>query len=191
MNSISVGHHAPPAGLPPRWTPQRAALLARYDCRSCRGTGLLSAPPFLEARAGLAGGLCTCVFRRVFRVCYRCFRLCATADRSARTVTFSAVPRGVDRHLVWIRRNEDYCADFQAAGRRVLTPELYRVFRFFYLLGGSADLVARRLGVSRATLYRMLAQIEPAVGRELALLEPYSLYPPQEYMRLGAPAHVV
>ena len=88
----------------------------------------------------------------------------------------------MDRHLVWIRRNEDYCADFQAAGRRSLTPELYQVFRFYHLLGGSAELVARRLGLSERVFFRILREVESTVGREMALMEPYSLYPPRQYM---------
>jgi len=128
------------------------------------------------------------VYREVFRVCYRRFRQCARADRSARTVRFTHMPGGVDRRLVWTRRNEDYCADFQAAGRRALAPETYRVFRFYHLLGGSTDLVSRRIGVPRRDFFRLLAEIESIVGCELALMEPYSLYPPEDYMRLNSGA---
>jgi len=157
------------------WTAESAAELSRYNCRDCRGSGF-------------AGGeLCACVCRRVFQICHRRFRVCAEADGSARVITFEKNRRGVDRHQMWIRRNEDYCADFQAAGRRALPPELYDVFRFYHLLGAGADLVARRLSVSRSALYDLVAEVEERVGRELAMVQPYSLYPPHVY--LGSTAH--
>jgi hypothetical protein len=152
------------------WTPEGAAELARYDCRGCGGSGF-------------AGGeLCACVCRRVFQVCYRRFRVCAEADAFARVVTFRENRRGVERHLMWIRRNEDYCADFEASARRVLSAQLYRVFRLCHVLGAATDLVARRLSMSRSVLYGMVAEIEERAGRELALMQPYSLYPPQAYL---------
>jgi hypothetical protein len=157
------------------WTPESAAELARYDCRGCGGGGFAGGEP------------CACVCRRVFQVCYRRFRVCAEADGFARLVTFRENRRGVERHLMWIRRNEDYCADFQASARRALSPQLYRVFRFYHLLGAAAELVARRLSISRSVLYGVVAEIEERVGRELALMQPYSLYPPRAY--LGSTAH--
>lgn len=159
-----------------RWTTETAGELARYDCHLCAGTGVQS------AAAGCSVIPCACACRRVFQACYRRFRECAAADGSARRVRFLESPRGVDRHLMWIRRNEDYCADFQSAGRRSLDPELYRIFRYYHLLGGAAALVARRLALSERQLTRLLAEIESTVGRELALMEPYSLYPPRFYM---------
>lgn len=160
------------------WNAQSAGLLARMDCSLCRGSGLSPA----------SGVPCGCVCRRVFRICYRRFRACAGADSFARLVTFDEFARGVDRHLMWLRRNEDYCADFQSAGRRALAPELFRVFRFYHLLGAAPALVARRIGVAHTGLYRMIAEVEEAVGRELALMQPYSLYPPHAYLRSGQPA---
>lgn len=158
------------------WTTETAGALARYNCDLCGGTGVRPSPPECAIVP------CACACRRVFQACYRRFRQCAEADGSARRVSFAESRRGVDRHLIWFRRNEDYCADFQAAGRRSLSPELYRLFRFYHLLGGAADLVARRLGVSRAEFYRLLGEVEIAVGREVALMEPHSLYPPRVYL---------
>ena len=157
------------------WTSEAAGLLARYDCPWCGGSGL-------EPSAAPSVVPCACVCRRVFQACYRRFRRCAEADASARRVSFAESRRGVDRHLIWFRRNEDYCADFQAAGRRSLSPEQYRLFRYYHLLGGSAELVARRLGVSRAGFFRQLEDVQEAAGREMALMLPHSLYPPRQYM---------
>ncbi len=159
------------------WTLPSARPLARGDCRDCGGAGVL---PAGNGRDLLP---CSCIFRGVFRACYRKFRACAAADASVRAVTFQESRQGVDRHLVWFRRNEDYCADFASTGRRVLEPRAYRVFRCFHLLGGTAKLVAERLGISRAEVWRIVEEIEFLVGREVSRMRPYSLYPPREYMR--------
>jgi len=159
------------------WTSQAAGELARFGCRECRGTGLLP---------GSAFALCNCVCRRVFRICYNRFRSCAEAEAGARAVKFREMPSGVDRHMVWVRRNEDYCADFQAAARRVLHPGLYRTFRVYHLLGAGLDLVARQFHLCRTDVFDQVLEIEARVGRELALLQPYSLYPPREYMKTAA-----
>ncbi len=159
------------------WTPESAGQLARYGCRDCNGTGL--AP-------GQGVVLCTCVCRRVFRTCYHRFRICVESEAAARGMAFREMPRGVDRHLVWFRKNEDYCADFQAAARRALHRDLYRTFRVYHLLGAGIDLVARQFRLSRPEVYRQVSEIEAAVGRELALLQPYSLYPPRQYMKTTA-----
>ena len=165
-----------------RWTEASAAALASAACRLCRGAGCEPGP------AAVSVVPCACVCRRVFRVCYGRFRTCAAADSFARTVAYREVPRGVDRRIVWCRNNEDYCADFAAAGRRSLAPDLHRVFRFYYLLGGDAPLVASRLGVTRTVFFRSLLEVEAVVGGEIALMKPYSLYPPYEYMRGGTRA---
>lgn len=157
-----------------RWTIDTASRLAKRDCRDCRGTGLS------PARNGAA--LCACVCRHVFRECYGRFRACAAADGHSRAVSYSRVP-GVDRSIVWTRSNEDYCADFEAAARRALPAELHRIFRFYYILGASERLLAARLNLHVRSVYRRIAEIQAAVGRELALMQPYSLYPPAQYVQ--------
>lgn len=156
-----------------QWNPRQAALHAAQECVLCQGFGVRSGPSLT---------LCDCVYRTIFRACLVKFRQCVKADAYTRLVTFERTPRGVDRSLIWRRRNEDYCADFQAAGRRVLPPRLYRVFSFYHLLGGSAELVLRRLRISRRTLTDWIAEVELSLGRELAHMQPYSLFPPREYM---------
>ncbi len=158
------------------WTTEQMAMLARSHCPRCGGAG-----------TSATGRLCDCVCRRVFLVCHRKFRICSTSDG---WVTFGESPRGVDRHMVWMRRNEEYCADFTSAGRRVLSAELLRLFRFRYLLGGAPELVAKRLGLRLRTFYRAAEEVEVRVGRELALMRPYSLYPPHEYLRGGLTANL-
>ena len=156
------------------WTPQAAAALARYACPDCRGTGLVPSDG--------AFALCRCVCRAVFRACYRRFLNCGKKDPSLRRVTFDRLLRAVDRTVSWARRNEDYRADFHACGVRALPRHLYQIFSFYHLHGGTMELVRRRLGLGEAHAWRHVEQIEIAVGREIAHLEPYSLFPPSGYM---------
>ncbi len=162
-----------------QWNPHQAALLAGRDCLLCQAFGVRPGAPLL---------LCDCVYRAVFRTCLAKFRQCAKTDPYRRLVTFDRNLRGVDRRLTWARRNEDYCADFHAAGRRVLPENLYRVFSFYHLLGAHWTLVRKRLGVPRSSLFACTAEVELRVGRELAHMVPYSLFPPHEYLRPTVPA---
>jgi hypothetical protein len=144
--------------------------LANTRCKRCRGRGYLPLT-----------GVCRCVCRAVFRAVYKRFRRCAEAAGSACTVTFDHVRHGVDAHRTWVRRNEDYCADFHLAGRRALSPELYRVFSFAYLLGAGPKLAAKRLRVGRSKMGEWTAEVQLRVGREIIAQQPYSLYPPHLY----------
>lgn len=161
-----------------QWTSRQTAVLASDACVFCRGFGIRSADLMV---------LCDCVYRAVFRSCYLKFRQCAAADPYTRQVSYERNRRGVDRRLSWARRNEDYCADFHLAGRRVLPRHLYAVFSYYHLHGARGGLLLRRLGVSRRTLTAWVAQAEVVVGRELAHMQPYSLFPPREYLHPAVP----
>jgi hypothetical protein len=132
--------------------------------------------------------LCTCVYRAVFRACHRRFLYCGKLDPSLRRISYERTPRAVDRSLIWVRRNEDFRADFHACGLRVLPKHLYQLFSFYHLHGAKMDLVARRIGLSDRRAYDWLAEIETVVGREIAHLQPYSLFPPQGYLMPAARA---
>jgi hypothetical protein len=154
------------------WTFREATLRAERSCTACRGSGAL---------AGESLTLCRCVYRTVFRECHRWFRRCIELDVSARTVSLERIELGVDRCVTWVRRNEDYIADFHAAGRRVLPAHLYRVFSFYHLHGATREVVARRLGLSPRALGDWISEAEVAVGREIAHQQPYSIFPPRRY----------
>jgi hypothetical protein len=153
-----------------QWTPETAAQLSRPGCRDCRETGLVST------------NLCDCVSRAVFRACYRRFKHCGTMHVSMRKVNFERTSKGVDRTLSWVRRNEDYRADFHSCGLRALPRHLYQLFSFYHLHGCSLDVARRRLGMSYRQSVEWIGEVETFVGREIAFLEPYSLFPPQGYM---------
>ena len=122
---------------------------------------------------------CNCVFRGVFRACYERFRECVwDQDRISRvTLEFNAT-RG---RSVWARKQEEYCADFFLVSRRSLTEEEYRIFRYHFLLGADWRLCCRKLKMDRGLFFHAVYRIERKLGRIFRELEPYGLYPLDEY----------
>lgn len=94
------------------------------------------------------------------------------------TLTFCA---GKDRRLTWVRKDEDYVADFYLVSRRTLTEFEYKVFRFHFLLGGDWRLCCRQMKIDRGTFFHAVYRIQQKLGRVFRELEPYSLYPIDEY----------
>jgi hypothetical protein len=182
------------------WTPSIAARLSRVGCPECYGTGLpgipkLSVGPSHQAEPvpqapsrrsappdSQGNRLCTCVYRAVFRACYRRFVHCGNLDPSLRRVSYERTVGAVDRTVSWTRRNEDFRADFHACGLRVLPKHLSQFFSFYHLHGAKEEMVCRRLGISDRHARRWMVEIETLVGREIAHLQPYSLFPPRGYM---------
>jgi len=171
------------------WTPSTAADLSRYGCPECSGTGLpsrgrLAVCPSQPDQTPSASALrlCTCVYRAVFRACYRRFKHCGKLDPSLRRVRYERTPGAVDRTVTWVRRNEDFRADFHSCGVRALPKHLYHFFSFYYLHGAKEEMVCQRLGISVRGANTLMAEIETLVGREIAHLQPYSLFPPRGYM---------
>jgi hypothetical protein len=82
---------------------------------------------------------------------------------------------------MYSRKREDFIADFCLVSRRTLTDSEYRIFRFHFVLGADWKLCCRQLGVDRGTFFHMVYRIEQRLGRAFAELEPYSLYPVDEY----------
>jgi len=88
---------------------------------------------------------------------------------------------------MYSRKREDFIADFCLVSRRALDDFEYRIFRFHFLLGADWKLCCRQLGVDRGTFFHTVYRIEHRLGRTFAELEPYSLYPVDEYF--GGPIH--
>jgi hypothetical protein len=80
-------------------------------------------------------------------------------------------------------------ADFVLIARRTLSEFEYRLFRYHFLLGADWKLCSRRLGIDRGNFFHAVYRIEQKLGRVFRELEPYSLFPLDEYFhgpsRLG------
>jgi len=72
-------------------------------------------------------------------------------------------------------------ADFCLVSRRALDQEDHRLFRFYFLLGADWQLCARRLNMDRGNFFHAIYRIERKLGRAFCELEPYALYPLDEY----------
>jgi hypothetical protein len=89
--------------------------------------------------------------------------------------------RGGTSRMIWGRKDEEYVADFCLVSRRVLDEEEHRVFKFHYLLGADWRLCCRRLGLDRGNFFHTVYRIQNKLGRTFRELEPYGLFPLDEY----------
>jgi hypothetical protein len=120
------------------------------------------------------------VFRAVFRACYRRFRDCACKEKYISRAQLEFC-HGKDTRMTYGRKVEEYLADFCLVSRRVLDPFEYDIFRFHFLLGADWKLCCWRLHIDRGTFFHAVYRIEKKLGRAFRELEPYSLFPLDEY----------
>ena len=88
---------------------------------------------------------------------------------------------GQDRRQVWGRKDEEYIADFCLVSKRFLDEFEYKLFRFHFLLGADWKLCSRQLHIDRGNFFHAVYRIEQKLGRTFRELEPYPLYPLDEY----------
>jgi hypothetical protein len=159
------------------WSRSETLVLAMHRCTHCRGSGL---------RLGRKQALspCNCVLREIFRACYRRFVLCATQERHISRIGLEP-HAGSTRPSSWGRKDEEYMADFCLVSRRHLDEFEYSIFRYHFLLGADWKLCCRRLGIDRGRFFHLVYRVEQRLGRVFRELEPYCLYPLDEYF-LGA-----
>jgi hypothetical protein len=88
---------------------------------------------------------------------------------------------GRQRPSSWGRKDEEYIADFCLVARRTLDEFEYRLFRYHFLLGADWKLCTRNLKIDRGNFFHAVYRIEQKLGRMFRELEPYSLFPLDEY----------
>ena len=155
------------------WTRSETLALAMPQCTQCRGSGL---------RIARKGALtpCNCVLRCIFRICYDRFVKCATQERHVSRISLEP-HAGRQRPTTWGRKNEEFIADFALVSRRTLTESEYRLFRYHFVLGADWKLCTRKLGIDRGTFFHSVYRIEQKLGRMFRELEPYPLFPLDDY----------
>jgi hypothetical protein len=125
---------------------------------------------------------CACVYRAIFRACYARFRDCLTKAGHAGTVKLEFTGGRAENKQMFGRKNEEYVADFQVVARRVMTTQLEQdIFRFHFLLAADAGMCAKRLGMSKDAFFHAVDALETKLGNVFSNLEPYALYPLDEY----------
>jgi hypothetical protein len=78
-------------------------------------------------------------------------------------------------------KSEEYMADFFLVTKRTLSESEFKLFRFHFLLGADWKLCSRRLGIDRGTFFHSVYRIQEKLGRVFTELEPYGLFPLDEY----------
>jgi hypothetical protein len=157
-----------------QWNRSTAIGLALASCTQCGGHGMR------EFQRGLDKPF-HCVFRAIFRACFEHFQECANASEQPGGVTLES-NRGPAGYRLYSLKRQEYVADFCLSARRALTAEDYRLFRYVFLLGADNVLCLRYLGLDRGEFFSRIYRIEEILGQYLAELEPYSLFPVDEYM---------
>lgn len=155
------------------WTRSETLALAMHQCAQCHGSGLRL------ARKGVLSP-CNCVLRSIFRICFNRFQKCVTQERHLSRVSLEP-HMGRTRPSTWGRKDEEYIADFTLIARRHLTEEEHRLFRYHFLLGADWKLCSRKLGMERGNFFHAVYRIEQKLGRVFRELQPYPLYPLDDY----------
>jgi len=155
------------------WDRSETIALAKTTCTLCHGYGLR--PGRYERDIP-----CNCVFRAVFRACYARFRELATQEKYLSRVSLEFGRRPENR-MTYGRKNEEYMADFYLVSRRSLNGFDFDIFRYHFLLGADWKLCCWRMKIDRGTFFHSIYRIEQKLGRIFRELEPYGLYPLDEY----------
>jgi hypothetical protein len=155
------------------WNRSNVLGLAKASCFACQGLGIRFVRKDKEVP-------CNCVFRAVFRACYNRFRQCALSADHIGSVALEYC-KGAEGHRNYGRKREEFAADFCLVSRRHLGPSEYQLFRYHFLLGADWKLCCRRLKLERGVFFHSVYRIEHRLGRVFATLQPYPLYPVNEY----------
>jgi hypothetical protein len=111
--------------------------------------------------------------------------MCAAKEKYMSRVSLEPFP-GRDSKKSWGLKDEEYIADFTLVSRRNLDEVEYKIFKFHYLLGADWILCCRRLKIDRGEFFHHVYRIQQKLGRAFRELEPYALFPLDEYFN-GAP----
>jgi hypothetical protein len=123
---------------------------------------------------------CNCVFRAAFRACYARFRESAIAGQQPGSAEWEIIG-GPGGRRMYSRRHEEFMADFVLIARRTLSDLDYQVFRLHHLLGADWKLASRHLKIDRGNFWHAVYRIEQKLGRAYCEIEPYPLFPLDEY----------
>ena len=156
------------------WNRSETIALAKEGCVLCHGFGLRC-----SNRTGLDAP-CNCVLRAIFRACYARFRYCAVSEKHMTQARLEMVS-GKERREIWGRKDEEFIADFCLVSKRVLEEDEYKIFRLHYLLSADWRLCCARLKMDKGVFFHSIYRIEQKLGRVFRELQPYPLFPLDEY----------
>jgi hypothetical protein len=158
------------------WTRSDTIALAKNSCTSCHGLGLRFVRKEMQP--------CNCVLRAIFRACFAKFRYVQRIDPHVSQVTWDRVVDGGSgkaSRYSFGRKHEEYAADFYLISRRHLDEMEFRIFRLHFLLGCDWRACCARLALDRGKFFHAVYRIEQKLGRVFRELEPYPLFPLDDY----------
>lgn len=133
---------------------------------------------------GGKGEPCECVLRAVFRVGWSHLQYCCSSQ-GPRATPVDANHESRWRPTFGLKAAE-YVADFCAVTERALTQSEFELFRLHYQLGFDSRSCCGKLHLpDDAAFYRAKYRIEQKLGRAFRELEPYPLYPLEDYFSDG------
>jgi hypothetical protein len=164
------------------WRRVDAFALANVDCAFCKGDGL---------KLGREGKPlpCKCVLRAIFRACYARFLYCSVKTRQMTGNSFAIVRARNGRYVTrytrsafgQTRSDENYVVDFCLVSRRHSDDFHHNIFRLHFLLGADWKICCDQLKIDQGTFFHAVYRIQHQLGRVFRELQPYSLYPLDEY----------
>jgi hypothetical protein len=157
-----------------QWTHSETIGLASAKCTKCHGAGLVpgSRRKWDEP--------CRCVLRAVFTACLNHYHYCAAQEPFRSRVVLHPV-KGQDSNASWSRKNEDFICDFYLIAKRTLPEREFKIFRLHFLAGHPWRDCCLRLEIDRGTFYHAVYRIAELMGRTYREIEPYALFPCDEY----------
>jgi hypothetical protein len=121
----------------------------------------------------------------VFRACHNRYRECVSAPVWPRAEIVPP-PQGCGKptfHRRYGLKQVEFAADFWNVARREFKgkPELWEVFRLYFLAGRSWRECCPAVGKSRGDFFHAVYVVEQRLGKAYAELKPYGLFPLDEY----------
>ena len=154
------------------WTRSETLALASPRCTFCHGLGLVQNRKRRNHPAIVYCGRCFVPVTAASVVCPR------SGPDSRATLEFNSEHSG--RSLRG-RKLEEYTAHFYLVSKRTLSAEEFRIFRYHFMLGADWHLCCRKLKMDRGLFFHAVYRIERTLGRVFRELQPYGLYPLDEY----------
>jgi hypothetical protein len=112
------------------------------------------------------------------------FRQCASGGHLVRPFNIDGTSGPQGHKVSNGRKNEEFCADVWLVAKRTLTnPTEWAIFRFHHLLGADWKLCGRRLGMDKGNFFHAVYRIEAKLGKVFRELQPYPLFPIDEYFQ--------
>lgn len=116
-------------------------------------------------------------------MCFDRFQKCVHKEKHRCRVTGEIYGSNGVRRIVWGRKDEEYIADFHLITKRHLNELEWQIFNYHFLLGADWKLCCSKLKIDKGNFFHAVYRIQHRLGRVFREIEPYPLFPLDEYFR--------